>query len=611
MKRLLFFLIAIVFAIQGWTQGEISIGANGTGTALVPINHYYNYNYSQMLYEQSSLTAGTITAIKFKYSAATGYTVNPVVVYMKTTTKSSFSSTSDFDSIGLTQVFSGSVTSATGWVTITLTTPYVYDGTGNLLIAVDNNYADYDGSSTSYWNNLPTADNKTINAYSDTYNPDPLNPNGNASTKTVGQYIPSLTVVITPTDPTFCFPPTNIVTSNIVVDGAQLTWDSDVNVSSYSIEYKTNSQTWAEATLIPGIVGTTYTFTNLISNTLYDVKVIPTCSSSLPSIISFRTACGTISSLPYSESFDTYGTGSGIFLTCWGRITSTPTTYPYIATTNSSAPGSMYMYTASGAYNYIATPEFDASIPINTLSAFFKLYKGSAAYNITVGVMTDPNDTTTFDSITNLSPTSNSTWQTFGVNFANYTGIGQYIAFKVQGYGATNAMYIDDLEIDISPVCTIPTGLTDYDSLATPNSMELDWDGADDANVLSWIVEYKPIDSTTWQSTQAFSHPFSLTGLLSGTVYQIRLYAICSSGDTTYSTPTMNVGLPCEVITTIPWYEGFENVWFVAAGLNTGTHPWCWTNIDGGASTTYKWRKTTTSSYIHSGSGALQMYASN
>ena len=90
MKRLLFFLMAIVFAIQGWTQGEITIGANGTGTALVPINHYYNYNYSQMLYEQSSLTPGTITAIKFKYSAATGYTVNPVVVYMKTTTKSSF-----------------------------------------------------------------------------------------------------------------------------------------------------------------------------------------------------------------------------------------------------------------------------------------------------------------------------------------------------------------------------------------------------------------------------------------------------------------------------------------------------------------------------------------
>ena len=196
----------------------------------------------------------------------------------------------------------------------------------------------------------------------------------------------------------------------------------------------------------------------------------------------------------------------------------------------------MYMYAASGAHNYIATPEFDASIPINTLTAFFKLYKGSAAYNITVGVMSDPNDTTTFDSITNLSPTSNSTWQTFGVNFANYTGIGQYIAFKVQGFGAANGMYIDDLEIDISPVCSIPTGLTDYDSLATSNSITLDWDGADDANVLSWIVEYKPLDATIWQSQDAYSHPFVLTGLQSSVVYQVRLYAICSNGDTTYAT---------------------------------------------------------------------------
>ncbi|MCK9322012.1 MAG: choice-of-anchor J domain-containing protein, partial [Bacteroidales bacterium] len=284
---------------------------------------------------------------------------------------------------------------------------------------------------------------------------------------------------------------------------------------------------------------------------------------------------------------------------------------PYISTTNSSSPGSMYMYTASGAYNYIVTPEFDVSIPINSLSAFFKLYKTSAAYNITVGVMSDPTDATTFDSITNLSPTSTSTWQIFGVDFTNYTGIGQHIAFKVQGYGATNSMYIDDLMINTTPSCSIPTGLTDYDSLATPNSITLDWDGTDDANVLSWIVEYKPIDETTWQSEDAFAHPFVLTGLQSSIVYQVRLYAICSSGDTTYATNTINVGMPCEAITTIPWNEGFEGVWFVAYGLNTGTHPWCWTNINGGASTSYLWRKTTTSSDIHSGSGALQMYAAN
>jgi hypothetical protein len=236
------------------------------------------------------------------------------------------------------------------------------------------------------------------------------------------------------------------------------------------------------------------------------------------------------------------------------------------------------------------------------------LYNLKNAVSELIGIMSDPADTTTFDSIINLSPTTTSTWQTFGVNFANYTGTGQYIAFKVQGYGAANGMYIDDIEIDLSPVCSIPTGLTDYDSLATPNSITLDWDGADDANVVSWIVEYKPIDATTWQSEDAFAHPFVLTGLQSSIVYQVRLYAICSSGDTTYATNTINVGMPCEAITTIPWYEGFEGAWFVAFGLNTGTHPWCWTNINGGASATYLWRKTTTSSYIHTGSGALQMY---
>ncbi len=401
-----------------------------------------------------------------------------------------------------------------------------------------------------------------------------------------------------------------VPTANITTTSADITWGSDALNTSFTLEYKLKSQTWTEAIAVQNVTSP-HTLQGLTPNTPYDVRVKSDCSGSgsIWSLTNFRTACDVISSLPFSESFDDYGTGTGTFLTCWGRVTSN--TYPYISSTNSSAPGSMYFYTASGAYNYIATPQFDASIPINTLSAFFKLYKGTAAYNITVGVMSDPADITTFDSIANLTPTTTSSWQTFGVDFTNYTGIGQYIAFKVQGYGATNGMYLDDITIKTTPLCSIPTGLTDYDSLATTNSMVLDWDATDDANVGSWILEYKPIDSTTWQGIDVFAHPYTLSGLQSGTVYQIRLYAICSSGDTTYATNTINVGLPCEVISTIPWYEGFESTWFVAAGLNTGTHPWCWTNINGGASTTYLWRKTTTSSYIHSGSGALQMYGAN
>ncbi|MCK9162892.1 MAG: fibronectin type III domain-containing protein, partial [Bacteroidales bacterium] len=606
MKRLLFFLMAIIFAISAQSQGEITIG-NGTGTGLFPINHYYKYNYSQMLYDQSSLMPGTISAIKFKYSASVGYTANPIVVYMKNTSKTSFESSTDYDSVGLVQVFSGSVTSSTGWVTIALNTPFVYDGLGSLLIAVDNNTGSYPGTYSSYWNNTPTTNNKTLNASSDTYNTDPLNPNGNSALKAVSQSLPNLTIVITPSDPGFCFAPTNVNSSNIISEGAKISWNFNVNVSSYSIEYKTSSQTWAESTIITGINDTLYNLSGLIANTIYDIRVSPECSTSLSTSLSFRTACSEISLLPYNEFFDSYGTGSTIFPPCWSKITSN--TYPYIATTYSSSPGSLYMYTASGAYNYLVTPEFDASIPINSLSAFFKLYKTSAAYNITVGVMTDPTDVSTFDSIINLTPISTSIWETFGVDFANYTGSGQYIAFKVQGYGATNSMYIDDLEIIETPSCAIPTNLTQLTT--TSNSIELDWDSNDDANCLGWIIDYKTSDDLVWQTENVTSHPYVISNLSSGVMYNVRLRAICTSQDTTKYTNIINCGMPCEPISVFPWEEGFENSWWVGDGIGgtTDSRPWCWVNLNGGTQTSGFWRKTTSSSYIHSGSGAAQMYS--
>ncbi|MDD3286338.1 MAG: fibronectin type III domain-containing protein, partial [Bacteroidales bacterium] len=198
--------------------------------------------------------------------------------------------------------------------------------------------------------------------------------------------------------------------------------------------------------------------------------------------------------------------------------------------------------------------------------------------------------------------------QAYGAEYSN--SIKQLVfCWRNDGIGGSNPpAKIDNISL-ISYSCAIPSGLTSLSS--TNNSLTLDWDATDDANVNSWIVEYKPIDDTEWLSQNVTSHPYELTGLQSSTVYQVRITSICSLGDTNNPSEIENFGMPCETISNFPWNEGFEKVWFVAAGLNTATHPWCWTNFDGGASTSYYWRKTTSSSYIHSGSGALQMYAGN
>ena len=76
----------------------------------------------------------------------------------------------------MTSVFTGSITvSAVGWVTITFDTPFAYDGTSNLVIAVDENQAGFGVTTDDFYNSVSSA-NRSIYYRNDTTNPDPAAP---------------------------------------------------------------------------------------------------------------------------------------------------------------------------------------------------------------------------------------------------------------------------------------------------------------------------------------------------------------------------------------------------------------------------------------------------
>ncbi|MFA6807273.1 MAG: hypothetical protein WCR29_07635 [Bacteroidales bacterium] len=139
MKRILFLLMALMFAITAQSQGEITIGS-GTGTTFyVPMYCNYNYSYSQTIYNSSEIIGGTISQIAY-YMTSTDARTEDIVIYAGNTTKASFSSSSDYEAIAnLTQVFSGLITFNVGWNYITFATPFQYNGVDNLIIAVDKN----------------------------------------------------------------------------------------------------------------------------------------------------------------------------------------------------------------------------------------------------------------------------------------------------------------------------------------------------------------------------------------------------------------------------------------------------------------------------------------
>ena len=93
--------------------------------------------------------SGDITKISLE-SSYNFTEIDPVKIYMAHTSKSSFSSNSDWVTSGLTLVYNGAVDPAVGWNDITLSTPFNYNNSDNLLILIDNDHsAGHGGSSSS------------------------------------------------------------------------------------------------------------------------------------------------------------------------------------------------------------------------------------------------------------------------------------------------------------------------------------------------------------------------------------------------------------------------------------------------------------------------------
>lgn len=389
----------------------------------------------------------------------------------------------------------------------------------------------------------------------------------------------------------YCQKPTNfaINDASITTTSAELGWTSHGHDSQWTIEYKKRLDDWTNAQTAVASTNP-YTLNGLQPGTIYNIRIKSICDqgvSSVSNIDTCVTACEMINSLPWAYSFDDNGTGTTIFPTCWTKIT-TNSYYPYIATTNSSSPGSMFFTSTATTYNIAITPRISDAISINTLRAKFKLYKTVSTYNITVGLISDPSNAATFDSITTLTPTALSTWQDFEVSFASYSGTGKYIAFKSQT-SASNAIYLDNLQISLLPTCFEPKNLAS--SNITYSSAKLTWTKG--TNETQWEIQYKISTDTNWANATTITTTidtayYLLTGLNELTTYNVRIKALCSTEGSIYSN-IINITTPaaCPPPTTIVtntggnkaiinWTAGgSETQWLIQYKISTDTN---WAN---------------------------------
>lgn len=282
---------------SAWTAGQFTIdcqnsiqasidrtiGDGSTTNSYLPFYGTYNYSYSQQIYDAAELNipAGPITEISFYCSTApTSTTTGDIRIWMANTTKSTFADNTDYiDPSTLTQVayVEGNRPFTTGWNTFTLSQPFMYDGTSNLVVAYYEGYNTWNGG--SFWAQS-TTDNKSIAHYSDTYSDvsysDPANATGS---KYFSKYRSDIKLVgsgVICNDQPACAEPENLAVSDVTNTTATVAWTAEASQNAWVVEYKTgNASTWNTM----NVTATTAQLTGLNPASDYTVRVAANCGN--------------------------------------------------------------------------------------------------------------------------------------------------------------------------------------------------------------------------------------------------------------------------------------------------------------------------------------------
>ena len=226
-------------------------------------------------------------------------------------------------------------------------------------------------------------------------------------------------------------------------------------------------------TLVDATTNSGFELAGLHYHTNYQMAVRANCNvatgdfSDWSNVINVTTACGVwnMADMPLQENFDGFtGTTSSsaashVLPRCWDYLNGGTSYAGYPVAYNSatySHSGNNHMrfyeYTTSGyADQYAILPQFDFDLDTVVVGFYARESSTTATYvgNIEVGVMTNPEDASTFEVVGSVLPTTTS-YEYFEVNFVDYQGSARYIALRAPkpttGY---NVVYVDDLIVKL------------------------------------------------------------------------------------------------------------------------------------------------------------------
>lgn len=379
-----------------------------------------------------------------------------------------------------------------------------------------------------------------------------------------------------------CPRPASVTSSPVTTNTATIHWSAPAS-NYFEIEYGPAGFTHGTGTIVTSS-SDSVTLYGLRHSSRYDVYVRGLCSSSDTSrwsfLHQFTTLCGVIDSLPYSVTFQGWGSGVGARPACWtcGGYSS----YPFISLY--TLPGaepvpSLYFYTYN-ASTYASMPELDSvTYPVEMTNLRFRAW---TAQNIEaqaiVGVCTIPGDLTTFTPADTFTVTDERTL--FEATFDAIPGSGKYITIvsQPQGSSVTNYFYVDSVVVDLIPSCQRPNHLRT--AAVTATTADVSW--TEHNSTTTWQIEYGVHGFVLGTGTRitTTANPTTLTGLTPSTAYDFYVRSICTLTDTSLWSIAPGQFNTQQNPATIPYYYDFET-------------PDEWDNWQTSSNTTINWYRDT------------------
>ena len=526
------------FRTKCLSGGEIMVGDPNTSSTTynMPIYTGYEYSLTQQLFDSTEVAGfDTIFGVMF-YKSSGGSSTRMLDVYVDTTSLTSYNSVSDFQTQDLAhRCYSGSYTIVDGLNEIPFTTPFAYDGNGKSIIIT---FVDKSGSygSTAYCQFHYTTNMKALYGYDYTGEIDPTSPTCLTSLSWGAGVTNSRNNItfLTPCGDASCIAPSVTVASSDS-GSVTLSWVPGLYESDWSVEYRTLDDTsWQVHNYATSL--DTAVISGLVPATNYVFRISSLCGdTSASAIITASTRCAPNRTIPFVEDFEAFSGSSDYddLQQCWYRYTNYPNDYgtyyyPYVYSWYSHS-GSNSMYFVSSPYDYysqLVLPEMAASIDTLRLSFYMMgTYTDYYTYKVQVGVMTDPNNISTFVMVdTAVLSVSDYEWQYFEMELDNYMGNGKYIAIRTDP-NVSYYLYIDDITVDYINPCKRVLDPVAYN--ATVNGITLSF--TDTNNVGSYTIVYGTSDDLANATDTVLSTTTSvlLSGLTPATQYHAWVRTNC------------------------------------------------------------------------------------